>query len=69
MTTTNKPSRGRGFASLSPEERSRVARIGGKAAWKQGVAYRWTSEEAAIAGRKGVAARLRNQRRGFKEEL
>ena len=68
METTNTSSsrRGRGFASLSEEERSRIARMGGKAARNR---HRWTSEEAQIVGRKGGrASAVKRRRRGFVEE-
>lgn len=63
--------RGRGFASLPSAERSRIASVGGKAAWQQGTAHRWTSQEAQVAGRKGgnANAAKRRKRIGFKEEL
>lgn len=44
---------GRGFASLTKEQRHEIASKGGKAAHAQGLAHRFTSEEAAEAGRKG----------------
>jgi hypothetical protein len=43
----------RGFAALTPEQRRAVASSGGKAAHANGTAYRWTSEAAQVAGRKG----------------
>ena len=61
-TKATKTSR-RGFASMSPEERRRIASLGGKAAHAGGNAHRYTSEEARKYGslggkaahRKGVA--------------
>lgn len=45
----------RGFASMTPEQRSRIARLGGLAAQASGKAHRWTSEEARqAAGRSAV---------------
>lgn len=44
---------GRGFASLTPEQRRAIASAGGKAAHAQGTAHRFNSEEATEAGRKG----------------
>lgn len=38
---------------MTKAERSRVARLGGKAAHKAGTAHEWTPEEAVAAGRKG----------------
>lgn len=46
----------RGFASMDPEQQKRIAREGGKAAHKQGVAHEFNSEEARQAGRKGGEA-------------
>lgn len=43
----------RGFASMDPEQQRRIAREGGKAAHKLGVAHEFNSEEARKAGRKG----------------
>ena len=47
---TRKP---RGFATLSKERRSEIARAGGRAAQASGKAHRFTSDEARAAGRKG----------------
>lgn len=46
----------RGFASMDPEQQRRIAREGGKAAHKLGVAHEFNSEEARKAGRKGGEA-------------
>lgn len=43
----------RGFASMSPERRAHIARMGGKAAHRQGVAHQWDATAAREAGRKG----------------
>jgi general stress protein YciG len=43
----------KGFASMSPEKRKEIAGMGGRAAHAQGVAHKWSSEEAREAGRKG----------------
>lgn len=46
----------RGFAAMSPEKRSAIARLGGIAGHKMGRSHVWTSGPdgtAAIAGRKG----------------
>ena len=45
----------RGFAALDPERRRAIARLGDLTAQKQGVAHRYTKEEAVVAGAKGVA--------------
>ncbi len=55
MANTNNGSR-RGFASMSPDERSRIASLGGKAAHAKGTAHEFDSEEARRAGRKGGKA-------------
>ncbi len=61
MTTTSPiPPSGikrRGFGSMSPEQRSRIASMGGKQAHADGTAHRYTTEEARAAGRKGGLAR------------
>lgn len=51
-----KPKVKRGFAAMDPELRRKIARKGGKAAHKKGVAPEWTSETARAAGRKGGIA-------------
>lgn len=63
MQQTQKP---RGLAALSPERRRSIAAMGGRASHVAGTAHEWTSEEAAVAGRKGqeVLARLRQAKRG-----
>ena len=42
-----------GFASMSPAERSKIARIGGIEAHKQKKAHEWDSKEAKRAGKIG----------------
>lgn len=58
---TSKP---RGFAAMSPERRSLIAGMGGRAAQKLGVAHRWVagSTEAKEAGRKGGSISRRRKR-------
>jgi uncharacterized protein len=46
----------RGTASMTPEQRKKVASAGGKAAHRVGRAHEWTREEAIEAGRKGGLA-------------
>jgi general stress protein YciG len=46
--------RPRGFAAMSREQRSAIARMGGKATQASGNGHRWTSEEASAAGKKGL---------------
>lgn len=46
----------RGFAVIDPERRKEISSKGGKAAHAAGVAYRWSSEDAKAAGKKGGAA-------------
>lgn len=43
----------RGFACLSPEERRRIATLGGKKIHEMGVAHKFTTAEAVAAGQKG----------------
>lgn len=47
----------RGFAAMSPEKQRAIASKGGKMAHLNGVAHKWTPEEAREAGRKGGAER------------
>jgi len=54
VTATEKQRRG--FASMTPEQRSDIASRGGKAAHAQGTAHRWNTQEAQEAGRKGGSA-------------
>lgn len=42
-----------GFASMDPEKRRAIARMGGVAAHQSGHGRRWTPEEARKAGAKG----------------
>jgi hypothetical protein len=49
----------RGFATLSPERRRKIASQGGKAAHAQGKAHEFTAEEALAAAKKGWAHRRR----------
>lgn len=52
----------RGFASMDPAKRKRIASLGGVAAHRKGVAHEWTREEASAAGRKGgLSPRRRKQ--------
>lgn len=46
----------RGFASMDPTRRKKLAAMGGRVAHILGVAHRWTSEEARAAGRLGGLA-------------
>lgn len=61
MTTPTKPKSRKGFASMTPEERARIASMGGKAAHAAGRAHRFNSQEAVEAGRKGGAAISKNR--------
>ena len=47
------PKTARGFARMSPEERKRVASMGGKTSHGKGTAHKFTSEQGAEAGKKG----------------
>lgn len=53
----------RGFALLTPSQRSKLGRKGGKRSSKLGTAYRWDSKSAAKAGRKGGKARGKASRK------
>lgn len=46
----------RGFAALTPERRKEIAALGGATAHQMGRAYKFTSEAAKEAGRKGGEA-------------
>lgn len=50
----------RGFAAMSQEKRSEIARKGGRAAHVKGTAHQFTSEEAREAGRKGGQTTAKN---------
>ena len=50
ITPTKKP---KGFARMSPEERKRIAAMGGKTSHGKGTAHKFTSEQGAEAGKKG----------------
>lgn len=43
----------RGFASMDRDKQRAIASMGGKAAQAKGVAHRWNSVEAKLAGAKG----------------
>lgn len=51
----------RGFASVDPELRRKIASLGGKAAHSNGTTHRFTSEEAREAGRRGGKAVARDR--------
>jgi hypothetical protein len=55
----------RGFASMDPEKRRRIASLGGRTAHRLGNAHEWTREEAQDAARKGHARRRRVRRSGL----
>lgn len=71
MTIDEKPRKKqqRGFALLSPEQRSEMSRIGGIAAHEQGRAHKWTAETGAEAGRKGGAMSRRGKREMAPEDV
>ena len=52
ITPTKKP---KGFARMSPEERKRVAAMGGTTAQARGLAHKFTVEENIQGGKKGGA--------------
>lgn len=45
--------KGRGFAGMSQDKRSAIARLGGIAAHKKGTAHEFNREEARVAGQRG----------------
>lgn len=47
--------RPRGFAAMPPERVREIAAMGGRKSHQLGVAYQWSSTEAAEAGRRGGA--------------
>ena len=51
----------RGFALLTPEKRSEIARQGGKTAHQKGTAHRWTSDAARLAGKTGGSSIARDR--------
>lgn len=54
----NKPNKSkRGFASMDPARQREIASQGGIAAHEKGTAHKFTSKEAAVAGRKGGQTR------------
>jgi uncharacterized protein len=52
----------RGFGGMTPERRSEIGRLGGKAAHAKGSAHEFTADEAKAAGQKGGAAKARKRR-------
>ena len=46
---------------MTPAQRQKIASMGGKAAQRKGVAHRWSSEAARVAGRKGGLASWRRK--------
>ena len=53
---SDKEKQKRGFASMNPERRQKIASLGGKAAHQKGVAHVWDRQQAIEAGRKGGKA-------------
>lgn len=53
-----------GFACLTPDERKKMSSLGARKAHSMGVAHKWTSAEAKIAGQIGGSAshRIRGRR-------
>ena len=50
--TESKPKSTRGFASMTPEARRKIASMGGRAAHASGNAHQYTPAEASAAGKK-----------------
>jgi len=59
----------RGFAVMTPEQRSRIGRLGGVAAHAKGTAHEFTPEEAREAGRKGGQAVARKYGEGHMSQI
>ena len=57
----------RGFAAISPERRKEIASMGGKKAHALGKAHKFTSQEAAEAGRKGGLSTHSKKKEGTAE--
>ncbi len=55
------PTKPKGFAAMTPERRREISQKGGRSSFEKGVLYRFTSETAAAAGRKGGKARAANR--------
>ncbi len=56
MATRSEGRSRRGFAAMDEAAVREIARMGGRAAHRKGVAHEWNSQEAAEAGRKGGRA-------------
>lgn len=56
-----------GLASMTKEDRQRIASLGGKAAHANGTAHQFTKEEAAIAGSKGGVTTHKKNRKARKQ--
>lgn len=58
----------RGFAAMDTEKVRAISSLGGTAAHARGTAYKWTSEKAKEAGRKGGMAPRRKKEQNSSEE-
>jgi general stress protein YciG len=58
----------RGFAAMSPDVLRSISSRGGRSAHKLGVAHRFTSAEAADAGRKGGHASAAKRRQARQQD-
>lgn len=56
------------FQHLPPEKKREIASKGGKAAHELGTAHEFTSEEARIAGYKGICARQEKRRKAKEKQ-
>jgi uncharacterized protein len=63
-----KKGRGQGFASRSPEERRRIASMGGKAAQSSGRGHKFTPEELRLGGKNGGSI-SRRRPKSYYEQL
>lgn len=57
-----KPKGKQGFASMDKDRVKAIARKGGQAIGQLGLAHRWTTETAKLAGRKGGKRRWVNRK-------
>lgn len=67
-TSVKQPKSRRGFAVMTPEQRSAISRKGGIAAHAAGSAHRFTPEEARAAGKRGGVASQRSRREAARGE-
>lgn len=59
----------RGFSAMTSERRREVARQGGLKVQSSGLAHRWSSQEASVAGSKGGAKTVAKYGSRYMSEL